>query len=53
VPDVSKVPEDLAFKQRLENVNGNVIDGKTITGKEYIRMQVYNNKYGYDNPVIY
>ena len=53
VTTLSKGPCDLAFRQRLENLKGSVVDGKPITGDEYVRMEVYNNKYGLSSSVIY
>ena len=50
VPTVSTKPTDLAFTQRLENLVGSVVDGKPITNKEYVRMQVYDNWYGTTPP---
>ena len=52
VTEVSKNPDGMAFKQRLENLIGAEMDGSRITGREYVRMQVYNNKYGLKAPVI-
>jgi hypothetical protein len=38
------------FKQYLENLVGDTLDGKVITGKQYVRMEVYDNWYGTKEP---
>lgn len=46
VTTVSTKPTATAFKQRLENLVGAVVDGKSITNTEYVRMEVFDNWYG-------
>jgi len=53
VPVVSETPDGPAFIQRLENITGDSIGGIIITGKKFVRMGVFNNKYGFEAPVIY
>lgn len=39
-------PADYIYYQGLDNLIGEYVDGKPITGKEYVHMEAYNNHYG-------